>query len=160
MSSLRKGLLSLAEYVFCYFLFMFMEIGIHEYCHLWALVSLGGKGYIEITWFGAQCVITRVPPQWYGPTLVALAGGIGVFLLYSIIVYWDWIDEDYEEMAACLPMWLKNLVYGLFEGFMLWRMPSEEFLKWALIICGVSFVAGIFISITTWVKFSLLRIIE
>jgi len=137
-----------------------MELGMHEWCHLWVLTTLGGKGYIEITWFGAQCVIEKMPPQWYAPTLIALAGGIGVFLLYSIIVYWDWIDEDYEEMAGALPMWLKNLVYGLFECVYIWRMPFHEFLKWASLLCGITFAIGILISIAIWVKYCLLRIIK
>jgi len=99
-----------------------------------------------------------MPRQWYAPTLIALSGGIGVFLLYSIIIYWDWYDKDYEEMVACIPAWLKNLAYGLFEGFWLFQMAPIEFLKWAIIIDSVAFIIGAIVSFALWVKYCLLPI--
>jgi len=122
-------------------------------------VQLGGDGYIEITWFGAQCVIEKMPPQWYAPTLVALAGGIGVFIISFIIFFWDWPDDP-EEASAITPIMLKNLVYGIFEGGWIWVMPLAEFLKWASLICGISFAIGILISIAIFIYRCLLPLLE
>ena len=157
--SIKQLLLSIAEYVVCFAIFMFVEVGIHEYCHLYVLTLLGGKGYIILTWYGAACVIESMPPQWYAPMLVSLAGGLGVFIIYTVLAVWDWLDGDFEEMASLIPFSAKNLAYGLFETAFVFVMPLHEYIKWGTVVSIAGFTVGLIASFYVLFKYSITKII-
>ena len=120
---MKRLFLSLAEYVVCFMLYTWFTVPLHEWIHLEVLKWLGGDGYIIKTWYGGAVIFTKPPSN---PTIVALAGGLGVAILYALIFYWDYYDGDWEEAGAVLPQLFSQLFYGVFEASYIYTMPFHE----------------------------------
>lgn len=149
---LKPLLMSIAEYVLYFALYMYFVIPIHEWIHLQLLKLFGGDGYIAMTWYGGGVVFTKQPTH---PTIVALSGGIGIAILYGIIAYWNYISMDWEELASLLPNIGSQLFYGIFEGTYIYVMPFQEFLKWGTLIqmigWSIGLIASFYILIRWWI---------
>jgi hypothetical protein len=146
---LKNLLLSIIEYAVCFFLYTWFTTPIHEWCHLTLLKWYGGDGYIIKTWYGAGVVFTKPPTN---PTIVALAGGIGVAILYALIFYWDYYDGDWEEAGAVLPPLFSQLFYGIFEALYVYTMPFQEYLKWGGILTTAGWTIGFILGLTMLFK--------
>jgi hypothetical protein len=139
----------MAEYIICLLLYTYFSTPIHEWLHLNILRWLGGEGYIVQTWWGAEVIFTKQPSN---PTLVALAGGIGVAILYFLIFYWDYYDGDLEEASAVLPLIGSQLTYGIFEALFVYRMPLGEYIFWGGLVSGIGWAIGFLVSLKFIVK--------
>jgi len=149
-------LLSIAEYVTCFIIYLFVRLPVHEWIHLTVLRLFGGDGYIVPTFWGAQTVFTRMPTH---VTIVAFAGGLGLGAIFFALAYWDWHDEDIEECAALLPHALSESFYGVFEGLFIpiigfWgaKLTMEQFLQYASIIGVAGWLIGLLIGWYIWLK--------
>ena len=154
--SLKRWALSVAEYIICLLLYTYFTVPVHEFLHLIALRLLGGDGYIVQTWWGAAVTFTKQPSN---PILVALAGGIGVAALYTLIFYWNYCDGDLEEASAVLPLIGSQLAYGIFEALFTYKKPLGEYIFWAGVVSAVGWLAGFLpglkLLINAWVKLNI-----
>jgi hypothetical protein len=147
--NLKTFALTITEYIICLLLYTFFTAPLHEWLHLTTLRRLGGDGYIIQTWWGAETVFTKTPTN---PTLVALAGGIGVAILYALIFYWDYYDGDLEEASAVLPLIGSQLAYGIFEALFVYTMPLGQYIYWATIISNIGWATGFIISLNLLIQ--------
>ena len=102
-------------------------------------------------WGGGTISITSYPPEAWMMTVTALAGGVGVALIFGIKMAMD-LKDDYEEAYALIPLILNQLAYGIFEGFFIFNMPSSQFAAIATDIAIITFTAGFLISILLFVR--------
>jgi len=135
------------EYTFFFVAFYWMRLPLHEWFHLHALLAMNGYGYVEPTIWGAHVIIERMPTH---PTVVAFTGGLGLGLLFTAFIYWEWISQNVEPMAAAIPQAASELAYGVFEGLYLpvlgffgQRLTIEQFRLYGFIIGGTFFFAGL-----------------
>ena len=148
----KSFIYSLTEYVLSFMFFYLITVAIHEYIHLKVLQYFGGNGVIGIgMWGGGFVNITKYPAQPWMLTPVALSGGLGIAMLFTIKMAMD-LKDDYEEAYALIPLILNQLAYGIFEGFFIFNMPKSEFTSIALDIAVITFVAGFLLSIILFVR--------
>lgn len=140
MVSVKKAFFSLAAFLAYFVGFLWLSTGIHEWLHLEVLQLLGGNGYIMKGWIGGYVVFTQNPSN---PVLVALAGGLGVALIYSFLALWNWTNFNPEEYSALLPMIFGQLVYGVFEGLFVFSMPMAQYADWSQLVYLFGVIAGV-----------------
>jgi len=150
----KEMLLSIAEYVIYFTIFYFVRLPVHEWCHLSVLRMFGGDGYIRATLWGAETVFTRMPSH---PTAVAFAGGLGLGTIFLFLIWTDWIDGDWEEVAALLPNCLSELSYGAFEGLFIpgiglfgGKLVMSQFIKYGFIVGAAGWTIGLIIGWDIW----------
>jgi len=133
---------SITIFIWCYLLYYALTTFIHEALHLFTLRSFGGEGYITLTASGGLTQFTKLPaPE--GMFMIALSGGIGVALIYTMFAIINFKQHSTEEFAALLPFIFGQLAYGLFEGFYVFTMPRVVFNYYGAIIANVGFIAGL-----------------
>ncbi|MBU4502457.1 MAG: hypothetical protein KKA79_07710 [Nanoarchaeota archaeon] len=97
------------EFTISWLLFILLAYAIHEYSHLLTLKMLGGDG--AITEWNLMTPIS-MPPVEHGAALIALAGGWGVMIVYSILLL---IIEEMQERCALLIIAIQQGIYGVGE---------------------------------------------
>ena len=97
------------EFTISWILFILLAYAIHEYSHLLTLKMLGGEG--AITEWNLMTPI-QMPEIKYGKALVAIAGGWGVMIFYSILLL---IIDDIQERCALLIIAIQQGIYGVGE---------------------------------------------
>ncbi|MBL7100761.1 MAG: hypothetical protein ISS23_02280 [Nanoarchaeota archaeon] len=97
------------EFAIAWILFILLAYAIHEYSHLLTLKILGGEG--AITEWNLMTPI-HMPDLESGKAIVAIAGGWGVMIVYSILML---ILEDKSERAALFIIAVQQGVYGVGE---------------------------------------------
>lgn len=97
------------EFVISWFVFILLAYAIHEYSHLITLKLLGGKG--AITEWNITTPL-QMPDIKHGKALVALAGGWGVMVIYSILML---VIDDTQERCALFIIAVQQGVYGVGE---------------------------------------------
>ena len=97
------------EFAISWVLFILLAYAIHEYSHLLTLKILGGEG--AITEWNLMTPI-QMPELEHGKALVALAGGWGVMIVYSILLL---IIDDMQERCALLIIAVQQGIYGIGE---------------------------------------------
>lgn len=143
---------SMFEYVITVVAFLCVSVGIHELFHLKVLQFFGGNGYISIDiWGNGWMTFTQYPPEQWMMTVVALAGGVGIAIFYSILMFMD-IKDDYESAYAFLPLIINQLAYGIFEGFFIFKMSKEQFASIAGDIAVVTFIFGFLLSMILFAR--------
>lgn len=97
------------EFTISWILFILLAYAIHEYSHLLTLKMMGGEG--AITEWNLMTPIS-MPNIEHGRALVALAGGWGVMMIYSILLL---IIDDTQERCALLIIAIQQGIYGVGE---------------------------------------------
>lgn len=97
------------EFAISWVLFILLAYAIHEYSHLLTLKILGGEG--AITEWNLTTPIS-MPQVEHGAALIALAGGWGVMIIYSILLL---ILDDVQERCALLIIAIQQGIYGIGE---------------------------------------------
>jgi len=67
----------------------------------------------KLALWGATTVFTRLPSN---TAVTYFSGGLGVGTVYMLLIYWSWVDRDFEECAALFPHSFSELIYGVYEG--------------------------------------------
>uniref|UniRef100_A0A6M3J3M8 Uncharacterized protein n=1 Tax=viral metagenome TaxID=1070528 RepID=A0A6M3J3M8_9ZZZZ len=152
ISKFRNLMESMAEYVLSVVMGLLVAVGIHELVHLKMLQFFGGNGYISIDiWGNGWMTFTQYPAEAWMLTVTALAGGVGVALIYALKMFMD-LKDDYEEAYALIPLIVNQLAYGIFEGFFIFNMPKEQFDSIAMDIAVITFIAGFLASILLFAR--------
>ena len=140
---------SLSKFAATFIMLLWCSASIHEWFHLTATQMLGGNGYIVRSLFhgGGSVKFTVVPSD---PTLVAFAGGLGVALVFGILMLLDWIAFDTSGAAAILPIVLSQLGYGIVEGLFFFNMTRSQFNDISLPVMVICYGVGLVISLV-WV---------
>ena len=99
------------EFSISWVLFILLAYAIHEYSHLIMLKVLGGEG--AITEWNLTTPI-QLPNIEHGKALVAIAGGWGVMIVYSILML---VIGDLQERCALLIIAVQQGIYGVGEMF-------------------------------------------
>ncbi len=110
----NSGLNFAIEFSISWVLFILLAYAIHEYSHLIMLKILGGEGAI-VEWNLTKPI--QLPNIEHGKALVAIAGGWGVMIIYSILML---IIGDMQERCALLIIAIQQGIYGI--GEMLFHM--------------------------------------
>jgi len=110
----NSGINFAIEFSISWVLFILLAYAIHEYSHLLMLKILGGEG--AITEWNLTTPI-QMPDIHHGKALVAIAGGWGVMIVYSILML---ILDDLQERCALLIIAIQQGIYGV--GEMLFHM--------------------------------------
>jgi len=97
------------EFAISWTLFILLAYAIHEYSHLLTLKMIGGQGAIT-EW--NLMTPTHIPEIEHGKSLVALSGGLGVMIVYSILML---IIDDIQERAALFIIAIQQAIYGFGE---------------------------------------------
>lgn len=97
------------EFAIAWILFILLAYAIHEYSHLLTLKVLGGEG--AITEWNLMTPI-QMPDLEHGKAIVALLGGWGVMIIYSILML---ILEDRSERSVLFIIAVQQGVYGMGE---------------------------------------------
>jgi len=97
------------EFAISWFLFLLLGYAIHEYSHLLTLKMLGGEG--AITEWNLMTPI-QMPNIEHGKAIIALAGGFGVMIVYSILML---IIDDLQERCALFVIAVQQGIYGVGE---------------------------------------------
>lgn len=105
----NSGINFAIELTISWALFILLAYAIHEYSHLLTLKIIGGKG--AITEWNLMTPI-QMPDIKYGKVLVAIAGGWGVMIVYSILML---IINDLQERCALLMIAIQQGIYGVGE---------------------------------------------
>lgn len=105
----NSGLNFAIEFTISWVLFILLAYAIHEYSHLLTLKILGGEG--AITEWNLTTPI-QMPGIEHGKALVALAGGWGVMIFYSVLLL---IIDDVQERCALLIIAIQQGIYGIGE---------------------------------------------
>jgi hypothetical protein len=136
----KQAALSLGDFLLCFILYWSFSVIIHEYIHLEVLRYFGGDGYIKLGFISAYVQFTTPPTQ---PFIVALSGGIGLAILYSILAYRNWANFDPEEYSSLLPIISAQLFYGFFEAFFIYTMPLSQFADISQVIFLIGMLIGL-----------------
>lgn len=110
----NSGIYFAIEFSISWVLFILLAYAIHEYSHLIMLKILGGEGAIT-EWNLTQPI--QMPNIEHGKILVAIAGGWGVMIIYSILML---IIGDLQERCALMIIAIQQGIYGV--GEMLFHM--------------------------------------
>ena len=110
----NSGIHFAIEFSISWVLFILLAYAIHEYSHLIMLKILGGEGAIT-EWNLTQPI--QMPNIEHGKILVAIAGGWGVMIVYSILML---IIGDLQERCALMIIAIQQGIYGI--GEMLFHM--------------------------------------
>jgi len=105
----NSGINFAIEFTISWVLFILLAYAIHEYSHLLTLKMLGGEG--AITEWNLMTPI-QMPNIAHGKALVAIAGGWGVMIVYSILLL---IIDDLQERCALLIIAIEQGIYGVGE---------------------------------------------
>lgn len=135
------------EFIVTFLAFNYFRHAIHEWVHLQVLQRFGGQGYIVDNIFGVGVHFTKLPTN---TIIVAFAGGIGVALFYTLLMYMDW-DDDPETAAAFPPIILSQLFYGSVEGLWIFGNP-DKFNQYASSAHTLGFIIGLMITIYLMIK--------
>ncbi len=111
---LNTGVNFAIEFSISWILFILLAYAIHEYSHLLMLKILGGEGAIT-EWNLTKPLL--MPNVEHGKLIVAIAGGWGVMIIYSILML---IIGDMQERCALLIIAVQQGIYGV--GEMLFHM--------------------------------------
>ena len=142
--TVKHGVLSIAEYLSCFLIYLMTTVGLHEFLHLSVLRQLGGDGYIVLHPLGGGGVVyTHFPTAANGELIVLFSGGILVFVIYTIFALWNYKDENYEELAALVPIALMQLFYGLYEGVFKPTLSDVNYVNYASIPAVLGFGIGL-----------------
>ncbi len=120
------------EFTISWVLFILLAYAIHEYSHLLMLKLLGGKG--AITEWNLMTPI-QLPDLEHGRALIALAGGWGVMIVYSILLL---ILDDRQERCALFIIAIQQGIYGV--GEMMYHLGFKVNL---LLIATLGYIVGI-----------------
>jgi hypothetical protein len=143
---------SLFEYLITFLVFWLTATGVHEAFHLKVLRYFGGEGVIGYDIWGNGFVeILRRPPEPWQLFITTLAGGVGVAIVYFIMLLTD-IKDDYESGYALIPLILVQGVYGVFEAFFIFDIPRETFFETAQLIAALCYTIGFLVSIILFVR--------
>lgn len=134
----NSGLNFAIEFTISWVLFILLAYAIHEYSHLLALKLMGGEG--AITEWNLMTPV-QMPNIEHGKALVAIAGGWGVMIVYSILML---VIDDLQERCALLIIAVQQGIYGVGEtifhlGFDV-NMFIVAFLGYVIGIVPVMFV--------------------
>lgn len=110
----NSGINFAIEFSISWVLFILLAYAIHEYSHLIMLKILGGEGAITEWNLTTPMVMPNIE---HGKALVAIAGGWGVMIIYSILML---IIGDLQERCALLIIAVQQGIYGI--GEMLFHM--------------------------------------
>ncbi len=105
----NSGIYFAIEFSISWVLFILLAYAIHEYSHLIMLKILGGEG--AITEWNLTTPL-QMPGIEHGRILVAVAGGWGVMIIYSILML---LIEDLQERCALLIIAVQQGIYGVGE---------------------------------------------
>ncbi|GAG57232.1 unnamed protein product, partial [marine sediment metagenome] len=81
------------------------------------------------------------------PDLVAYSGGLGVALIFGIIMLLDWTSHDIAGAAAIFPVFLSQFCYGIVEGSMFFHFPRSVFKDVGMIVMLICYTVGLLVSI-------------
>lgn len=134
----NSGLNFAIEFTISWVLFILLAYAIHEYSHLLTLKLMGGEG--AITEWNLMTPI-HMPNIEHGKALVAIAGGWGVMIVYSILML---VIDDLQERCALLIIAIQQGTYGVGEmmfhlGFNV-NMFTVAFLGYVIGIIPVMFL--------------------
>lgn len=134
----NSGVNFVIEFSISWILFILLAYAIHEYSHLITLKILGGEG--AITEWNLTTPV-QIPEIVHWKALVAIAGGLGVMIIYSILML---VIGDLQERCALLIISVQQGIYGV--GEMLFHlnygvnMFTVAFLGYAVGILPVMFI--------------------
>lgn len=107
------------EFTVAWIVFGLLAYTIHEYSHLLMIELLGGKAHIT-GWNVTTPVV--LPTFKYAKPLIALAGGWGVMLVYSLLLF---IIDDLQEKCALSVLTIQQGIYGIGEMFSHVGLPID-----------------------------------
>jgi len=117
----NTGIYFAMEFTIAWILFILLAYAIHEYSHLLTLKILGGQG--AITDWNLMTPM-HMPSVEHGKAIVALAGGWGVMVMYSILML---LLEDRSERAALFIIAVQQGIYGVGEMMFHIGLPVNMF---------------------------------
>jgi len=134
----NSGINFAIEFSISWVLFILLAYAIHEYSHLIMLKILGGEGAIT-EWNLTTPML--MPNIEHGKAIVAIAGGWGVMIVYSILML---IIGDLQERCALLIIAIQQGIYGVGEmlfhmGFNI-NMFTTAFLGYMIGVAPVMFL--------------------
>lgn len=97
------------EFALSWIIFILLAYAIHEYSHLLTIKLLGGQA--AITEWNKTTSIT-LPSSPIAQYIVALAGGWGVMLIYSMLLL---VIEEKQERCALFIIAVQQGIYGIGE---------------------------------------------
>ncbi len=104
----HSGLKFVINFIINWVVFMLVAVPIHEYSHFITLVALGGDGYIKWN----VTLPTQLPAGEAALLIVALMGGIGVMIVYFLLMI---VSDDTEERCALSAIAIEEGIYGVGE---------------------------------------------
>lgn len=135
----HKVLSSIYDFMVCFLLYnVAFPIPLHEFLHLSVLRWCGGDGVIQIFPGAVVTIPTKNPTTPHGILLSAFSGGLGVGLIYFLMLS---REDEIEERLAILPQMFAQTSYGMFEGlyfltgikFFLEYMPHALYIPFILV---------------------------
>jgi len=90
-------------------------------------------------------VATQLPS--HGLFLFYLSGGVVCGLVWLLLAWWAWVDEDWEDYTALMMNALPQIAYGVFEATCITWMNFAQYMLWATVVQLVALVVACVIAL-------------
>lgn len=116
----------LFDYLFAYWVYGLMLIGIHEFFHSNIARILGYKNIVIYYWLSGYTIIQNIIPNPLHLGLIAISGGMLTALLYvSMLYFLDW-ETDYPEICSIKTHVYQQFTYSFFETYYIFGYLSFD----------------------------------